>query len=381
MKVSQINIYSLQKHQIKKQGETKTKPIFFVKKMTTNCLPSFSSGIHYNYDRSRLLNYLEQKPTPKAEGTDGIIYKFGDMAVKMAKTRETSFEDEAEILKKLPKSLKTAQSFIDRFEYKGKDILVSSFVEGTHKEALNPNDIRKVFGIILAHDKENIIHGDLNLGNIIFSKTGDVSFIDYGASTQPVTTQVELYPDFVVNTNALKFENTGINDSIRVWKKEGTLEERFKQYLAQKADFYAEHIKIIEQQKAIDYERNLATVLKNPTKDIVQTELKRIRTLDMLEQADTATNYDNNPYSAIDLWSKTVDSASEYELYTYKKIKESKTEEEQKYFTYQNEIAKCFNATLTDWQNGTINWLYQIKAPNFKPRSEIEANLKRNWNS
>ena len=128
------------------------------------------------------------------------------------------------------------------------------------------------------------------------------------------------------------------------------------------------------------YEENLATVLKAPTKEIAETELKRIKTLDLLEQADTATNYDNDPYSSIELWNKTVENASEYVQYTSQKIIEAETKEEKTYFTYQNEIAKCFHTTLTEWRNGTISWLYEIKDPTFVPRSETEERLKENWN-
>lgn len=377
MKISAINIYNnYQKTQTKKR--TNSVNSSYSNKNISE--PSFCSNIHYSYNRSRLIDFLEQKPQPKAEGTDGIIFKFGDTAVKVAKTKETSFEAEAEILKKLPNDLKNSQKFIDRFEYRGRDVLVSNFVEGNHKKALTPNDTAKVFGVILAHDKANIIHGDLNLGNIIFSKTGDVSFIDYGAASQPSTTQVELYPNFVTNTNALKFENTGINDCLKEWSKEGKAKEFFTQYLAQKANFYTQHSQLVKDSNGQNYENNLATVLQTPTEEIIETELQRITTLDLLEQADTATNYDCNPYASIELWNKTVENASLFEKYTAEKIKTAKTEEEQTYFTYQNEIAKCFHSTLSDWREGTLSWLYEIKNPNFKPRSTTEARLQENWN-
>ncbi len=377
MKIAAINItnnYQL-RQQKNKTPETK------VEVSNNFCtIPSFCSKIHYAYNRNNLISFLEQKPQPKAEGTDGIIFKFGDAAVKVAKTKETSFEAEAEILKKLPDSLKNPQRFIDRFEYKGRDVLVSNFVEGSHKKALTPNDTEKVFDVILSHDRANIIHGDLNLGNIVFSKSGDVSFIDYGAASQPTSTQVELYPSFVTNTNALKFENTGINDCLKEWSKIGTSEEFFKQYLSKKADFYAKHLNLVNDSNERNYENNLATVLQSPTEEIIEAELQRITTLDLLEQADTATNYDCNPFASIEMWNKTVESALEFANFTSKKIQTAKTKDEQTYFEYQNEIAKSFHTTLSEWREGTLNWLYEIKNPNFEPRSTIEARLKENWN-
>lgn len=377
MKIAAINITNnYQPKQIKRENSEKN-----FETLNKFCsMPSFCANIHYTYDRGNLIDFLNRKPHVKAEGTDGIIFKFSDAAVKVAKTKETSFAAEAEILKKLPTTLKNPQRFIDRFEYKGRDVLVSNFVEGSHKKTLTPNDIGKVFDVILAHDNANIIHGDLNLGNIVFSKSGDVSFIDYGAASQPSSTKVELYPDFVTNTNALKFENTGINDCIKEWSKIDKSKDFFKQYLAKKADFYAQHVKLVNDSNGRNYEKNLATVLKSPTEEIIETELQRITTLDLLEQADSATNYECNPFSSIEMWNKTVESALHFKKYTEEKIQTAETEEEHTYFEYQNEIAKSFHSTLSEWREGTLNWLYEIKNPNFEPKSTTEARLKENWN-
>lgn len=364
-----------------------SKPYDFHKKQTceNKVMQNYTSNIYFgrdlvtNYNRETVINYLNSNPTPIAQGTDGIIFKQGNKAIKVAKTKETSFEAEANILKHLPKSLKTSQSYIDYFKHNGKDVLVSSFVEGKHKKALSPNDLDKLFIVILEHDKSNIIHGDLNLGNIMFTPNGEISLIDYGASTIPESTQVELYPNFVENTNALKLENTGINDSLKTWAKTGEARKNFIEYLSKKADFYSKHAQLTKSEEAKDYEENLSIVLKSPNNDVIETELKRITTLDLLESADTATNYDNNPHEAIKLWNKTVDNAKEYESYTNEKINSSITDEERTYFKYQNEIAKCFHQTLTDWRNGTINWLYQIKEENYIPQSEAEQRIKQNW--
>jgi len=200
MKISPIN-YSIY-----------NKPNNFHKKQTceNKVVQNYTQNIYFgrdlvtNYNRETVINYLNSNPKPIAQGTDGIIYKQGNKAIKLAKTKETSFEAEANILKHLPKSLKTSQSYIDYFKHNGKDVLVSSFVEGNHKKALSPDDLDKLFTVILEHDKSNIIHGDLNLGNIMFTPNGEISLIDYGASTIPDSTQVELYPNFVENTNDLK---------------------------------------------------------------------------------------------------------------------------------------------------------------------------------
>ncbi|MBQ8887690.1 MAG: hypothetical protein IJY61_08325 [Candidatus Gastranaerophilales bacterium] len=333
------------------------------------------------YSRTQTIEFLKNNPKPIAKGTDGIIYKLGNSAIKVGKTKETSFEAEAEILKQLPTSLKNSQKFIDRFNFEGKDVLVSSFVQGTHKKALNPQDFQKIFEIIFEHDKVNIIHGDLNLGNIMFSTNGEISLIDYGAATQPTSTEVELYPSFVTNTNALKFENTGVCDSLKEWEKSRIADENFSEYLKSKADFYSRHAHLVHNNEMKEYEENLSIVLKTPTKDITETELRRLKTLDLLEMADTATNYDNNPHSSIALWNETVESAKEYAEETAIKLQNETNEDRRKYFTFQHEIAKSFHSTLSDWRDGTLSWLYEIKTPNFKPRTEVEEKLQQNWNN
>ena len=347
----------------------------------TLSIPAFyGKDLVQQYSREKTIEFLKNNPTPIATGTDGIIYKLGTSAIKVGKTKETSFEAEAEILKQLPKSLKNTQKYIDRFSFDGKDVLVSSFVQGTHKKALIPQDFLKVFEVILEHDKANIIHGDLNLGNIMFSPNGETSLIDYGAAYKPTSTEVELYPSFVANTNALKFENTGVCDSLKIWQMQGNKNENFIEYLKSKASFYKKHSTLIENEETKKYENNLSIVLAEPSQQVVATELKRLQTLDLLEMSDTATNYDNDPHSAIDLWNRTVESAKEFEQETKSRLEETEDKDEQIYYSYQHQIAKCFHSTLTEWKNGTINWLLEIKNENYTPRSEIEEKLQKNWN-
>ena len=377
MKISSINYNNCI---IQKKNKTSTSKPNTCNSYCTNFItPYFGKDLVFQYNRKNLTEFLNNNPRPKAEGTDGIIYKYGNTAVKIAKTKETSFEAEASILRNLPDTLACSQKFIDRFNYNGKDVLVSSFVEGTHKKALSPKDFEQIFEILLEHDKVNIMHGDLNLGNIIFSKEGKISLIDYGAATQPSTTKVELYPDFVTNTNALKLENTGLCDSLKVWKEDGTDKANFEEYLREKSKFYKSHLHLTKTQDQKDYESNLAEILAAPSESVIKSELIRINTLDLLEEADSATNYENNPYNAINLWNLTISSAQEYEKYTAEEIFKTQNEKERKYFEYQNKIAQSFYSTLNEWRNGTINWLYQIKDESYIPQSETEQRIKNNW--
>ena len=348
--------------------------------------PAFAKSSSNFNKRREYYSFLSSNPTPIAQGTDGIIYKRGNEAIKVAKTEQTSFEAEAQVLKKLPNNLPNAQKFIDRFTYGGKDVLISSFVEGEHKDSLEISDIGKLYDILLKHDKANIIHGDLNVGNIVFTPDNNISLIDYGAATIPDSTEVELYPNFVVNTNALKFENTGLNDSLKKLDEEEQL-SFFKEYLAQKASFYNKHAQFIKEKHpemtdAIEYEENLAQVLSNPSDEVIEMELRRITSLDFLEQADTATNYENNPHKSIKLWNSTVDSTKESIKFSHDILKgRILSSEERKYFENQRKIAQSFYTTLSEWRAGTFEWLYQIKEHYFGPQSEAEKRIKENWNN
>lgn len=346
--------------------------------------PAFAkSSVNFN-KRKDYYSFLSSNPTPIAQGTDGVIYKRGNEAIKVATTEQTSFAEEAQILKRLPMNLSNGQKFIDRFTYDGKDVLISSFVEGEHKQAVELGDISKLYDVLLKHDKANIIHGDLNLGNIVFTPDGNISLIDYGVATIPESTEVELYPDFVVNTNALKFENTGLNDSLKKLNDDEQL-AFFKGYLAEKAKFYEKHAEFLKQthpemSDSIEYEENLAQVLASPSEEIIEMELRRITTLDFLEQADTATNYENNPHKSIKLWNSTIESTKESIKFSHGILKgRILSAEERKYFENQRKIAQSFYTTLSEWRAGTFDWLYKIKEPYFTPQSETEKRIKKNW--
>lgn len=385
MKISPVNYQynTTYKNFVKKQPATNVCAENFYTNKSLK-YPAFAkSSANFN-KRKEYYSFLSSNPTPIAQGTDGVIYKRGNEAIKIAKTEQTSFAEEAQILKRLPINLSNGQKFIDRFSYGGKDVLVSSFVDGEHKQALELGDISKLYDVLLKHDKANIMHGDLNLGNIVFTKDGNISLIDYGTASIPQSTKVDLYPDFVINTNALKFENTGLNDTLKNLSTDKQL-EFFKGYLSQKAAFYEKHVQFVkntypEMTEAIEYEENLAKVLANPSEEIVEMELRRITTLDFLEQADTATNYEHNPHKSINLWNATVESAKESIKYSHDILKgRLLSSEERKYFENQRKIAQNFYTTLTEWKAGTFDWLYQIKEPYFMPKTEAEKRIKETW--
>ena len=159
----------------------------------------------------------------------------------------------------------------------------------------------------------------------------------------------------------------------------------FKEYLSKKAEFYAKHAELVKKQhpdmqEAIEYEENLAKVLSNPSDDVIETELRRITTLDFLETADTATNYEHNPHKAINLWNSTVESAKETIKHTQHQLQAKVlSHDERKYFENQKKIAQSFYYTLSQWRAGTFDWLHQIKEPYYQPQTDAERKIKENW--
>ena len=179
MKISPVNYQynTTYKNFVKKQPATNVCAENFYTNKSLK-YPAFAkSSANFN-KRKEYYSFLSSNPTPIAQGTDGVIYKRGNEAIKIAKTEQTSFAEEAQILKRLPINLSNGQKFVDRFSYGGKDVLVSSFVDGEHKQALELGDISKLYDVLLKHDKANIMHGDLNLGNIVFTRDGNISLID-----------------------------------------------------------------------------------------------------------------------------------------------------------------------------------------------------------
>ncbi len=336
-----------------------------------------------------ILNFIETAQPISEAGLKGVVYKMdsnkGSFAIKVGRSAENDFSHEAEILKRVPQKL-TGQKFVDYFKdpKTGKDILVSTFSSGTKGIMEKKEDFLKLFNILNMLDNAGVLHGDLNMGNLLFDN-GKINLIDYGEGSlfNIGDTYEEMYPDFIVKTNIINLEQNGIPDCIQKWNENGVdTKEAFKSYLEAKAEFYSKHKEITAKtgnKKAYDYEANLAEILKNPDDDIIENEARRMDILCTFEQSDTALNYTRYPDSAIRNWELTIQKAQTMQDKTATVLEDGNlSPEKKKYFEYQNKIAKIFTETFKNWGGGTISWIKEIAAKPEEELSEHEKTLKDN---
>ncbi len=331
-----------------------------------------------NINLRDLVSNVIQKEKPLSNaGLKGIVYKFehkGEPYVaKVARSTEHSFGKEKEILEKIPQELESSQKLVDYYQLEdGRDVLISTFVDGKQGILKSKEQFDNLFDSLLELDNAGVLHNDLGMGNCVF-KDGKVKLIDYGegALFKIGDDSSELYPHFVSQTNVINLEQNGIPDCIKQWNKEG-LETRnlFTDYLQSKGVFFEKRSNALEKiaeenitlQSNVEYEKVLSRVLQNPSKEVIENEAHRMDILQTFESADTSVKYHKLPNDAIKNWELTLEKTQSSIDRTNKHLEsEHLSRDERKYFEHQKQIYEHLQGTFSDWGNGTINWLNDVK--------------------
>lgn len=350
--------------------------------------PSFL-GKKEKISREDILNEINKNRVISSKGLKGDVYrldKYGkSYAIKVAKDRNNDFSNEAKVLKALPKEI-DGQKFVDYFkdEKTGKDILVSTFVQGKSGILSDEESFKNFFKNLSLLDEKGILHGDLNMNNCLFDKD-KVNFIDFGEGSffEPFEKASEPYPSFILKNNLINFEHNGIQDCIQGWQDTNVSpKEAFVEYLKAKGEYYSYRVKNLNGLKnkslenSISYEENYAEILKDPSLEVIKNEARRMDLLYTFEQADTAVNYEKNPNGAIKNWNLTIKKADRF-LENIDEIlnNENLKEEEKTYFRYQRKIGESLKKCFDNWGNSTKDW---VKRSLIDPKSEHEREFVKN---
>lgn len=339
--------------------------------------------------RVEVLNLIQNEEPFSEAGYKGTVYKLenknGLFAVKIARTPEFSFSKEAEVLKKVPNGLGESQRFVDYFKdpKTGRDILVSTFAKGKKGVLTTDDDFKRFFENLLLLDREGIYHGDLNMENCLFNN-GDINLIDFGEGSffNLGDSYDEMYPDFMLKSNACNLEQNGIPDCIKKWDDMGlNLKETFKKYLRAKGEFYSKHSTLLGEnapREALLFEQNLARVLSNPSDDVIQNELRRIDLLYTFEHSDTAVNYKRIPEMGIRNWNLTIEKANTMLDKINETLKKPLSEDERTYFEFQKQTANKLHETYKNWGNSTIEWIKDSMKKDYSELSPHEKDFREN---
>ncbi len=333
---------------------------------------------------------LIQNANPYSEtGYKGTVYKLaspkGSYAVKVARTPEFSFEKEAEVLKKVPDALLGSQKFVDFFKdpKTNKDVLVSTFAKGRRGVLYSEDDFKTFFKNLLLLDINGIYHGDLNMENCLFDE-GNINLIDFGEGSffKIGDTYSEMYPTFMLKSNACNLEQNGIPDCIKKWNDMGfNLKNTFKKYLQAKGEFYQKHSALLDEsvpKYAVKFEQNLAKVLLKPSDDIIENELRRIDLLYTFEHADTAVNYQRIPEMGTRNWNLTIEKAISMLSFINQTLRKDLGAEERIYFEFQKQTAEKLLETFLAWGNSTKEWINESMKKDFSELSQQEKDFRKN---
>lgn len=388
--INQVNLYSnIQIPKVKRidsKKENRHKSNFLPSTNHFYCVPFLGKK---EVSRIMVLSSIENQKPFSETGFKGIVYKLensnGSYAIKVARTSEFSFEKEAEILKRVPKKLIGSQKYVDYFKdpKTNRDILVSTLAKGERGVLSTDNDFEIFFNNLLLLDINGVYHGDLNMENCLFNGNS-INLIDFGEGSffQLGETYDEMYPSFMLKSNACNLEQNGIPDCIKEWKNMGlNLKDTFKKYLIAKGKFYSKHSALLDkktQENAVFFEQNLAKVLANPNNDIIENELRRIDLLYTFEHADTAVNYKRIPEMGIRNWNLTVKKAKLMLSFITQTLKKPLNEDERTYFKYQKQIAEKLLETYIDWGNSTIDWIKESMEKDSTELSKHEKDFRTN---
>lgn len=404
---------------IQNQGISKInfKPVQF-KRINAADTISFSSG-RIRVQKGKLEGELKEKVfdlvnNPEnyeniciGKGANGKAYKLSvdgrGVVVKIAKKKkDTGIDKEAEILEKLPPSLReTGQGLIAYGLNKdGYEFLVTNFVQG--KNRIVPQNKEQIQSILLGNffelDKAGIIHNDLSENNILINtEKSQANLIDYGRAYGFdifKTKDERLLDNIMLDGNLMSFETQGICEYfIRLSQnsKSGEARAFLSNYLDVKADYHGERVKFLNTELAkrasepdldiekikncIEYEKTLSKVLKNPSDEMIDLEALRLQ---MLYYFTSTTLFEHKPASAVSSWMKTVMYARKYKETIQQKLDGCKENSDmKKYLEFQKQYAEhCFNSFST-WAHGAIIWILDVFSnPNKKLKEEEKTMLQ-----
>lgn len=330
----------------------------------------FFKGAKREVSRSEALNTIKNSQPYSEAGLKGTVYKLTkdgkDYAIKVGKSNESDFSNEAEILKKVPKGL--GQEFIDYFKdpTTKRDVLISTFASGKSGYPSTQKEFKDFFEKLLILDNAEILHGDLNMGNCLFDN-GSLNLIDYGEGSFFKIGDIYenyMYPDFITKSNVIKLEQNSVPEFIVEWTKAGLDSKNiFREYLKAKGEFYSKHLQNYasltdKNLNTIKYEENYAKILQNPSDTVIKNELRRIDAIYTYERAHSVTHYEKNPAAIHREWNLAAKKAEIYLLKINEKLEENNIIEDEKiYLNYQKAIAQKMFDCYTDWGKGTIKWI------------------------
>ncbi len=251
------------------------------------------------------------------KGTFGTVYKITlknrmPIAVKILSQDYKqmygggNLRQEAENLKIIPNTCTQSQHLIDYYKKNNKEYLVSTYINGTplsKKVELTQKHYDNIVKELFKFDINGLMFFDLNMDNIL-EKDENIGFIDFEYAETKIPTQksfdalndthhLDRNIYFPQKSNINAFENRSLGRIIQKLENKCETEKSLKQtklYLNSLSKYHKNKAKFFEQKNitstsVIDYEKTLAKLYNNPSKEIVEIEK------DLINLKYTTLNY------------------------------------------------------------------------------------------
>lgn len=248
--------------------------------------------------------------TKLGEGIGGETFKFNHpklthIVIKKNKAGYSEdYEKEYKNLASIPTNLIGGQEAVARAYDRGEYYLLSTLVPGktvSRDNRYTEEHLKNLFNKMFELDKIGIYHGDLNGKNILLSPNGTVNFIDYQWTEQipeinffdNQKSKKILMPLSEFPENAQMFEMASMPWYMDSFDTPAEKETFLKSYLKVKSNYHEkryEYIKKITKNwpypserkqiaEALNAEKAKAEVYKNPDRDVLRIEMKKIQFL------------------------------------------------------------------------------------------------------
>lgn len=316
------------------------------------------------------------------KGLSAAVYgfdRFKDIVFKKASDCKTDFAGEIRHLKILPDNLNTVQKFIAQAfdDETGIFYLLTTRMKGKPANAqTNPykrEHLSDLFGTMFELDKKGIYHGDFNLGNILLDQNGKVSLIDFQWMLHVEEKRFFenkpkiILPPFILNENSQMFEMASLPFYIKdlpnpksflktYLKEKSAYHEKRGQYLRSLLPnwkYTDEKPTII---KGINFEDAQAILFRNPSKETLKVETRKLQFLSNFREAfsrQDINNPDGNFVTAPSAFLTTLLSLKELRQEIAAIGKQKYLSDAMKnYLSSTDEYAKYWVKNIASWTHG-----------------------------
>lgn len=266
------------------------------------------------------------------------------------------------------------QKFICRYQnenYPYNYFLLTEFMDGKSVDRntrLDESAMNQFFDLLAKLDSKKIYHGDINLGNTFYDKTTNkVGLMDFQWASHEGNKKETCTPDFINVQNVQMLEMAFVGSYLDNLSDEEKM-PFLKMYLQQKSTYYKKRYETF----GSDFDKHMATVLENPTDDIIKLEALKIQFLQSFRDAyqyadpnmpDNIKNVRNAPLAFLQVYN---DSMNFYKAVSDEANKPDNSVEKHEYLKDMAKYGKYWKDNFREWSDGMLELIKQANSKYYR---------------